>query len=424
MFCCVLLLTLAVGLLLSFLMVRRSSSLKPQKIFGIYSVPKWNYYFKVIFFYLLVQLRKRQSKNSTKKGSDSGHGYGVKSRSDVEEMDRPQSLSEHPKAIDAVYFNAGNRDGYYMVMATARRPKSVINGLLYLRIPGIGLLDLPRMPDTLLFGSEENFSAEGLSATPQEPMKSWQLQYNGKMKLCTDPSKSFDVVLDALWTSNLDYFDFDTDMSPWALSKTMAKEQWSRQYFQDLQSAHQTHYEQMGMIRGTVTIDGKMVDLRMNSMRDHSYGHKREWKLMHRYGLHMIHTEDEYSINVGIICQPITCSRLELGYVFTPSGEKLAVSSVNLPLWQHGEGGIPPTDYAFSFNADGKEFFVEVQIEESPEFYIGWEWETRVVERMATFRVNGIKGWGIAEWNYRHQGGRPETYASKDPEWTLSLNKG
>ncbi|KAB7505170.1 hypothetical protein Anas_01790 [Armadillidium nasatum] len=329
---------MAVGLLLSFLMVRRSISFKPQKIFGIYSVPKWNYYFKVIFFYLLVQLRKRQSKKSTKKGSDSGHGYGVKSRSDVQEMERPQSLSEHPKAIDAVYFNAGNRDGYYMVMATARRPKGVINGLLYLRIPEIGLLDLPRMPDTLLFGSEENFSAEGLSATPQEPMKS----------LCRDPSKSFDVVLDALWTSNLDYFDFDTDMSPWALSKTMAKEQWSRQYFKDLQ-------------------------------------------------------------------------RLELGYVFTPSGEKLTVSSVNLPLWQHGEGGIPPTDYAFSFNAD---FFVEVQIEESPEFYIGWEWETRVVERMATFRVNGVKGWGIAEWNYRHQGGRPETYASKDPEWTLSLNKG
>ena len=43
--------------------------------------------------------------------------------------------------------------------------------------------------------------------------------------------------------------------------------------------------------------------------------------------------------------------RLELGYVYTKEGEMISVSSINLPLWQHGENGTPPTDYAFSFIA-------------------------------------------------------------------------
>lgn len=38
-------------------------------------------------------------------------------------------------------------------------------------------------------------------------------------------------------------------------------------------------------------------------------GHKREWKLMHRYGLHMFTTEDGLQGNVGVICQPAICSR-------------------------------------------------------------------------------------------------------------------
>lgn len=46
-------------------------------------------------------------------------------------------------------------------------------------------------------------------------------------------------------------------------------------------------------------------------------------------------------------------------------------------------------------------------MEDSSDFYVGHEWEARVVERMARYTVNGIKGWGIAEWEYRHVEGKP-----------------
>lgn len=45
-------------------------------------------------------------------------------------MDKLQPLSEHFQAIDAIYFNGANKDGFYIVTATARRPQGAINGFL------------------------------------------------------------------------------------------------------------------------------------------------------------------------------------------------------------------------------------------------------------------------------------------------------
>jgi hypothetical protein len=52
----------------------------------------------------------------------------------------------------------------------------------------------------------------------------------------------------------------------------------------------------------------------------------------------------------------------------------------------------------------------------SPEFYIGDEWEARVVERMAKFIVNGVPGWGIAEWMYRNTLGKVNCNVSSPKE--------
>lgn len=61
-------------------------------------------------------------------------------------------------------------------------------------------------------------------------------------------------------------------------------------------------------------------------------------------------------------------------------------------------------------------YHIQVEIKEMPEFYVGWEWEARVVECLANFNVNGINGWGAAEWEFRHMGGRPSDVAATDPE--------
>lgn len=56
------------------------------------------------------------------------------------------------------------------------------------------------------------------------------------------------------------------------------------------------------------------------------------------------------------------------------------------------------------FVQGGIQYTVQVDVIDSPTFYIGNERECRVVERLAKFVVNGVEGWGAAEWQYRNIG--------------------
>lgn len=54
---------------------------------------------------------------------------------------------------------------------------------------------------------------------------------------------------------------------------------------------------------------------------------------------------------------------------------------------------------------------------------MGWEWEGRVLERFCQYTVDGVPGWGVSEWHFRHRGGRPKELAAKDPEYTQNVAK-
>lgn len=124
-----------------------------------------------------------------------------------------------------------------------------------------------------------------------------------------------------------------------------------------------------------------------------------------------------------MICQPSTFSKLELGYIYTPSGAKQAVEEVELDLWRHGEGGDAPKDYGFRFKAGGEWYEVRVKVLEFAEVFMGWDWEARILERFCEYRVNGIKGWGVSEWHYRNFSGRPLEFADKDPSHVKNAEK-
>ena len=58
--------------------------------------------------------------------------------------------------------------------------------------------------------------------------------------------------------------------------------------------AHQCHYEQLGDLRGVATVDGKIHNLTLNVMRDHTHGSTRDWRLMHRYGIQNFATQNGF----------------------------------------------------------------------------------------------------------------------------------
>ncbi|XP_033207567.1 uncharacterized protein LOC117167072 [Belonocnema kinseyi] len=383
-------------------------------IFGVYKQPgKW-YWAKYLGIYLMLKTRQILGYIDRKRSHRTG--YGLKSRSTIEEMDMPQILSPHPKAFDAVFFMGVSKDGFYMIGGTERRQDGVVNGLFYLLVPGVGLFRSEKLPNTLLNGTEEKvFAAEGIRFTPIEPMKEWKVEFDGKMNytpvlkpndgsstICK--SKVAQVVFHGEWKSDLAYFDFDTDMATETTCRALAREDWTKEYFNNLREAHQTHYEQMGRINAKLSIDGKPYEFNGQAFRDHSYGLKRDWKLMHRYIFHMLFLEDGTMASIGMISQPCTCSRLEAGCVYEPDGSLHAVEKCDLELYQHGEHGTPPRDYAFTIEAGNKTYNVQIDVVEEAIHFVGNNEDARMVERFIKYQVNGkINGRGISEFHYNNE---------------------
>ncbi|KAJ8976443.1 hypothetical protein NQ317_016062 [Molorchus minor] len=234
-------------------------------------------------------------------------------------------------------------------------------------------------------------------------MKKWTVFYDGKMKEYGDCGKIHHVKIDGIWTSDLPYFNYDVDMDPLCMAKSMAYERWSLSYFKDLKSNHQTHYEQFGNLKAKVTVDDRNYEISLDTVRDHTFGDQREWRQFHRYGLHFVSVENGDRFSVGKICLPISFSRLTVGYLYSAKYRKIfPVQACDLELYQHGEFGTPPKDFAFSFIAGNEKYTVKVTVADSPHFYLSKDCEAKFFEMFSLFEINGVKGWGSAEWQYRN----------------------
>ncbi|XP_005108219.1 uncharacterized protein LOC101853644 [Aplysia californica] len=382
------------------------------KVPRIYTQPSFHYPIKYWIFRLVLWTRKicqNQLRLRRQQASSSDAGYGVKSRNSPEEMDKLQELPQDmPKAVDAVYINGGNSEGVFMVTATARRQDNFVQTVLYLRIPSIGLLEMPTLPDTWLqdTASRSGFSGGGLTLTPISPMESWSITFDGTMRIA-ETGKSVKVDFNLIWKAYTKCFDFDTDLHPHVMADGIARETWSREYFDTLKRAHQTHYEQFGEVSGILHIDGHPDQrIRVQGVRDHSYGNIRDWKYFHRYALNYAHLEDGSALCVGAICMPMSLSRLVVGYFFHPDGSMDAVSETDFEFYNWGEDGQPPEKLSLKFTAGGQKYDLTCEVIQCPIFYMGEDWDARIFERFCNYTVNGIRGWGISEWDYRNYDGK------------------
>jgi hypothetical protein len=153
----------------------------PKKIFGVYSQPgKW-YYLKFASFFLLLWTRRLKTKLKL---------------IPVEELERMKPLSDHEKAFDATFFQAVSKNGFYFCGGIERRHRAKANGLFYIAVPELGLLESLKLPNTLLDADPgsvllmKEYSAEGISFTPVEPMKRWYVSFNGKMRYLITPRQN------------------------------------------------------------------------------------------------------------------------------------------------------------------------------------------------------------------------------------------
>ncbi|XP_044755840.1 uncharacterized protein LOC123314556 [Coccinella septempunctata] len=377
----------------------------PEPIFNVYQRPNGYYWFKVTLMFIVLYIKKliNNIKLALESPEDLLKFY--------EKLEGNQELSPHKQAINAVHFNAANKDGNHLIVGMTRRKDKLIDGYIYIKINNeeIGLLESAKLPDTTLYQSDscEGFEAEGLSVQCIEPMKIWRIKYQGKMKKNSIPSKTFEVDLEMTYTSNFPIINYGDDSDPLTTAKCIALERWSGEYFQLLKEYRQTQYEQHGSIEGYAIVNGETFHLDMDSNRIRSFGNKGDWRDVHRYNLHMFSTENGDRFTVGDFCFPLTMSSFKMGFVYCAKEKRIHPITYNdFQLYQHGESGKLPSDYAFTLEAGRKTYTVKVDVIDSPHFYISKDWESEVVKRLCFFNVNSMKGWGTSECQQRNLLGR------------------
>ncbi|XP_073945229.1 uncharacterized protein [Choristoneura fumiferana] len=402
-------LTLLVSFLIPFTLVVIFRILNAQQrppLFGVYQQGNRTYWIKFIVIYLflrtkqlIVHLRRLRAVDTGR--SDDGT---IQIHEQDEPLEQKYNLGDYPLAVDAVYYNGMTKEGSALVCGVARRARNEVDSFMYLKVAGEELLLTPLMPDTRVKQNDVEageYRAQGISITNFLPMRSWEIAYKGEMKTKADAKKT--VELSVVWSAHFSHFNYDSQMSPRSMANDMAREPWSRDYFKLLQKYHQSHYEQMGHIEGSVTIDGKTQNISMPCVRDHSFGKYREWRNFHRYVLHFIFLENGDCMAVGSVSQPAILSHLTIGYVCRKADQTIyPVKSSDFLLYQHGEDEIMPKDYGFTFKAGGEVYAIKVKVNSEDSFYIGKDREAKLYERWSTVQVNDVKGWACVEWHYNN----------------------
>lgn len=113
---------LSTAVFISTLVWAQNRKKDPPKIHEIYTQPgKW-YYLKYVLFLLLLKLRQLLNKFNKSGGL----------AKDLENIDKPQQLSDNEKAFDAVFLQGVTFDGYYLAIGVERRQRGKANALIYL----------------------------------------------------------------------------------------------------------------------------------------------------------------------------------------------------------------------------------------------------------------------------------------------------
>ena len=194
---------------------------------------------------------------------------------------------------DSSYFNGLGDDGSYFLVRQSFRTTRGNEFWLELFFPNLGLLRLKNHP-----GKEgEGFQQGNLKFDCLQLGKKWRISFIGEMNLNGEEKK---VEFDLIFTAKTPIVNFHNAMIVDATARAIAKEKWSKSFFEKLKDSKKHHFEQGGTLTGSVIISQHKRSVNWSSMRDHSWG-IRKWSGWKRHVWFCGMMENGESFNVSMV---------------------------------------------------------------------------------------------------------------------------
>lgn len=307
----------------------------------------------------------------------------------LEEMEALQIPPENNPAFnDSFYFTGHDEKGTWLITRMGFRGDGSNEFWFDLNIPGVGTLTSP--PKKHERGSDITLGP--LAYRCITPGKTWQITFDGPMIL---ENKNVEVKAHLRFEKTTRIVNFKRDVDSWSIAGHMARQKWTRAWFEKLKELSQVHIEQGGRITGTVTVDGSEHPVALRALRDHTYG-TRNWEAMVRHVWLAALMEDNSVINIALVNYSFL-PFLHSGYV--------GLENTILPVTGTGDfSDVPagdPTGKSFTlpfrYRGGGKH---ELEVEVFDKCTYGMGTGYTIYEGTARFSLNGKKGVGISEFGF------------------------
>jgi hypothetical protein len=242
----------------------------------------------------------------------------------------------------------------------------------------------------------------------------WKFSFNGTMaKVSLDENlsanrqeKENEGSFEGIFTASSPVFEFSRHMDSGPISRALAKEKWSRNFFASLAQNHQVHYEQQGQISGEFTNGSLSKQVNWPAMRDHSFG-KRDWEYMDRHIWLMALLENGDALNVNMVRYP-DINELQTGY-FISGGKTICVDRVTSMDEIECSGHVPLNFGYLVRLVNGQTFTVACKKELEYVFPFK-DGAYTIFEGVGNFLIGGLKGRGILEFGFNSDNSRWNRY--------------
>lgn len=224
----------------------------------------------------------------------------------------------------------------------------------------------------------------------------WATAYQGTL------NDHDDILFQAKFVAKQSPVDFTSHMPAARMATGMANEKWSKAFFEELQNiSGQCHYEQEGVLEGSMTLNCRTIDFQLPCVRDHSFG-KRDWNYMNNH-LWLMAVAPDYQFNYSLVSYPVM-SVLEVGHFRDEMGIH-CMRQADLDFHEISKGTVPQ-ELSLNVMLDNGHRINVLSKKLAGVTYHFQDGQYILHENIAEFTIDGKRGRGILEIGFNRDSSR------------------
>ena len=293
-----------------------------------------------------------------------------------------------PHFNDSVYLYGRDHDGIAVATRLSVRTDAPCEVWMSVRLPGQAILEVPDVHHA----KDESWAAGGARWQVLEPGRRLRVRYTGPL---VQNGQRHSAALNLEFDGTSDLIDFSDGVTPSVTAAALAKEPWTRSFFEQLGEIRTVHYEQVGRLTGTIRIDDdeRQVDLR--SVRDHSFG-RRRWTSWRRHIWFSGVRDDGVAFTLAQIRYDFV-GPLTAGFWIDGTPAKIVDGS---PMDTIAPPHVIPDEFTlFLIDDNGRRHHLTVSVDDVFRFELD-HGDYTIHEAIARFDVDGVPAVGICEFGW------------------------